>query len=129
LAKKVVLTVVERAEAARHARLSEGLKPLPSGWQDGEALRVGDKVVFTGCEWQQRERLEKQSVLLGVRVLGNVSRNIVILVSDGSMDGTKTASATRLGTRVVHPDQFQVLLDYLQPAKAKKPRVAAPQVM
>lgn len=129
VAKKVVLTVVERAEAARHARLSEGLKPLPSGWQDGEALRVGDKVVFTGCEWQQRERLERQSVLLGVRVLGSVSRNIVILVSDGSMDGTKAASASRLGTRVVHPDQFQVLLDHLQPGKAKKARVAASQVM
>lgn len=129
LAKKLVLCVLEWAEAARLARMSEGLNPLPVGWANGESLRVGDKVVFTGCDWQQRERLEKQSALLGVRVLGNVSRNIVMLVSDGSMDGTKVASATMLGTRVVHPDQFQVLLDHLQPAKANRPRAAVSQVI
>ena len=39
-----------------------------------------------------------------------------MLVSDGSMDGTKAASAAKLGGRVVHPDQFLDLLDHLQPA-------------
>jgi len=48
-----------------------------------------------------------------------LGRTIVMLVSDGSMDGTKAASAAQLGTRVVHPDQFEVLLSHLQPAKPK----------
>jgi hypothetical protein len=46
-----------------------------------------------GRAWQQRERLEQQATSLGVRILGGVSRNSVILVSDGCMDGTKAASA------------------------------------
>ncbi|MEO6144022.1 MAG: hypothetical protein ABIP19_08605, partial [Dermatophilaceae bacterium] len=117
LDKKVVLTVLDGAETARQTRLGEGLQPLPVGWSHGEALRVGDKIAFTGCDWEQRERLELTSTSLGVRVLGGVSRKTVMLVSDGSMDGTKTASAAKLGTRVVHPDQFEVLLKHLQPAK------------
>jgi hypothetical protein len=50
-----------------------------------------------------------------------VSRNIVMFVSDGSMDGTQTASAAKLGTRAVHPDQFLNLLDQLQRARPKAP--------
>jgi len=119
LDKKVVLTVLDRAEGARCARLSEGLKPLPVGWSHGDALRVGDKIVFTGCDCRQRERLELRSGLLGVRVLSGISRNIVMLVSDGSMDGNKAANAAKLGTRVVHPDEFEILLKYLQPARSK----------
>jgi hypothetical protein len=42
-----------------------------------------------------------------------------MLVSDGSMDGTKAVSATELGTRVVHPDELEMLLKHLQPAKPK----------
>lgn len=122
LERKLVLSVLDRAEAARHTRLSEGLKPLPSGWSHGEALRVGDKIAFTGCDLQQRERLELTSTSLGVRVLGGVSRKTVMLVSDGTMDGTKAANAAELGTRVVHPDQFEVLLQHLQPAKPKTTR-------
>jgi DNA polymerase-3 subunit epsilon len=38
-----------------------------------------------------------------------------MLVSDGSMDGTKAACAAELGTRVVDPDEFEVLLNHLQP--------------
>lgn len=53
---------------------------------------------------------------------GRDLRKIVVLVSDGSMDGTK---ATRLGTRVVHTDQFQVLLDHLQQNQGKTPRAAS----
>lgn len=124
LDKKPALSVLDRAEAARHARLSEGLKPLPAGWSHGEALRVGDKVAFTGCDWQQRERLERRAESFGVRILSNVSRNVVVLVSDGSMDGVKAASAAELGTRVVRPDQFEVLLSHLQPAKPKAATLA-----
>jgi DNA polymerase-3 subunit epsilon len=119
LERRLVLSVLDRAEVARGARLSEGLEPLPAGWSHGEALRVGDKGVFTGGDVQQRERLELTSTSLGVRVLSGVSRKTVMLVSDGTMDGTKAASAAALGTRVVHPDQFEALLNHLQPAKPK----------
>jgi len=51
--------------------------------------------------------------------MSGVSRNIVMLVSDGSMDGTKEASASELGTRVIDPDEFEVLLKNMQPAKPK----------
>jgi hypothetical protein len=44
---------------------------------------------------------------------------IVMLVSDGSMDGTKAACAAEFGTRVVHPDEFEILLKNVQPAKPK----------
>jgi DNA polymerase-3 subunit epsilon len=116
LDRKLVVSVLDDAECARHARLSEGLKPLPEGWSHGEALHVGDKVAFTGCE-AQRERLEELTQSLGVRVMSSVTRNSAMLVSDGSMDGTKAASAADLGTRVVHPDEFEVLLIHLQPAR------------
>ena len=61
-------------------------------------------------------------MLLGVRVMNGVSRNIVMLVSDGSMDGTKAACAAELGTRVVHPDEFEILLKNVQPAKPRADR-------
>lgn len=97
-------------------RLSEGLKALPDTWQHGEPLRVGDKVVFTGCDEAERTRLEAQSERLGVRVLGAVSAKVALLVSDGSMDGGKARRAAELGTRVVHPDVYGFMLTYLQPS-------------
>ena len=42
-----------------------------------------------------------------------------MLVSDGTIDGTKAACAAALGTRVVHPDECEILLDHLQRAKPK----------
>ncbi len=42
-----------------------------------------------------------------------------MLVSEGSMDGSKAACAADLGTRVVHPDEFEILLKNVQPAKPK----------
>jgi DNA polymerase-3 subunit epsilon len=48
--------------------------------------------------------------------MSSVSRNIVMLVSDGSMDGTKAACAAELVTRVVHPDEYEVLLKNVRPA-------------
>lgn len=39
-----------------------------------------------------------------------------MLVTDGTMDGTKLAKANEVGTRIVHPDTFETLLSFLQPA-------------
>ena len=113
---KKILDIIKSADLARVERMGAGLKALPDSWSLGEPLRVGDRVVFTGCDDRQRDRLEKRAEKLGVRVLGGMSRLTAMLVTDGSFSGTKAAKATELGTRVVHPDQFEVLLKHLQPA-------------
>ncbi|MEG3615714.1 exonuclease domain-containing protein [Isoptericola haloaureus] len=132
VAPSTVREVIQHADDARAARLSAGLKPLPDDWPFGEPLRVGDKVAFTGCDDAQRERLERRAEKFGVRVMNNVSRRTAMLVTDGSFSGGKQAKATELGTRIVAPDDFDVLLTHLQPpvrtdpaARAPKPRVAA----
>ncbi|WP_407318678.1 histone-like nucleoid-structuring protein Lsr2 [Isoptericola halotolerans] len=109
--------MIQHADDARAARLGAGLMPLPDDWPFGDPLRVGDKVVFTGCDEAQRSRLERRAEELGVRVMGNVSRRTTMLVTDGSFSGGKMANATELGTRSVTPDDFEVLLDRLQPAQ------------
>jgi DNA polymerase-3 subunit epsilon len=112
-----VAQLIERAEAARHARLSRGLGPLPDDWALGEPLRVGDKVVVTGCYDFGREDFEARAQDLGVRIVSSVSSRTAMLVSDGAMDGGKAAEARVHGTRVVHPTEFVTLLTHLQPAR------------
>jgi DNA polymerase-3 subunit epsilon len=123
---KEVNAVLDAAEAARHERLSAGLRPLPTDWALGEPLRVGDKVAFTGCDWAVREKLEQRAERLGVRVMSNVSSRTAMLVTDGSFYGGKADNAELHGTRCVHPDEFAILLNHLQPA-AKKTPAAVPR--
>lgn len=114
--RATVNELIAHAAAARAARMSADLLPLPDDWGFGVPLRVGDKVAFTGCDDRQRDRLERRATELGVRVMNNVSRLTSLLVTDGSMDGTKLAKAREVGTRIVHPDTFETLLAHLQPA-------------
>ena len=114
--QKMVTKLLERADDARLARLGAGLSSLPNGWSLGDPLRVGDKVVFTGCEASVRSRLEKESERLGVRILNAVSSKTALLVSDGTMHGGKAEKAAQSGTRVVHPDVYAQLLGHLQPS-------------
>ena len=129
----VVPRLLDQADAARHARLSAGLGPLPDPWPHGNPLRVGDKVVFTGCDERQRTDLEAKSEKLGVRVLGGVATKTAFLVTDGTMDGTKAAKARQLGTLVVHPDQYAILLTHLQPSTrpttGARPMPSAPNLV
>jgi len=120
-----VRRVLDHAEAARHARLGAHLGPLPEPWAHGEPLRVGDKIAFTGCDDVVRDRLEKRSGELGVRVMGNVSRLTVLLVTDGSYVGVKREKAAECGTRVVEPAVYEHLLKHLQPSMSSTggPRV------
>lgn len=128
---KTVPTLLDNAEAAREQRMSEGLAPLPDDWSLGEPLRVGDKVVFTGCAAFDRPAMEERSASLGILVIGSMSPKVALLVSDGTMDGGKAGRARELGARVVHPNDFRILLDHLQPARPReikappKPRAAA----
>lgn len=110
-----VKDLLDGEEERRLAALSHGLGPLPDPWEHGEPLRVGHRVAFTGCGDHHREDLEAAAEKAGVRVLGAVSSRTALLVSDGTMDGTKAEAARRLGTRVVHPTTFAVLLAHLQP--------------
>lgn len=114
--RATVNELIAHAASARAARMGAGLNPLPDDRSFGVPLRVGDKVAFTGCDDRQRERLERRATELGVRVMNNVSRLTSMLVTDGTMDGTKLARAREVGTRIVHPDTFATLLAHLQPA-------------
>jgi len=116
VAEAKVKRVLDHADAARHARLSAGLGELPDPWPHGEPLRVGDRVAFTGCDETQRLRLEQRAAEFGVRVISSVSKLTVMLITDGSFAGGKLAKSRELGTRHVHPDTFEVLLQHLQPA-------------
>ncbi|HTL40543.1 MAG TPA: histone-like nucleoid-structuring protein Lsr2 [Pseudolysinimonas sp.] len=116
VAGETVVDLIAQADAARSTRMSSELQPLPDDWAHGEPLRVGDKVVFTGCDPEQRTRLEKRAERLGVRVVGGVSRQTAMLVTDGGFHGTKAAKASELSVRLVHPDVFDQMLTHLQPA-------------
>ncbi len=128
VSEEAVPSLLKTAEKARHERLSHGLAPLPVDWPHGEPLRVGDRVVFTGCYSYDREALERDTDVLGVFVTSSVSGKTTILVSDGTMDGGKAAKARDLGTRVIHPDVFLILRQHLQPALPKPEPVRVARV-
>lgn len=123
--KGAVTALLDTAEAARRERLGADLQPLPEDWTLGEPLRVGDKVVFTGCDERQRERLEQRAEALGVRVMSSVNVRTAMLVTDGNFAGGKAADAASLGTRTVTPEAFETLLRHLQPSTPRAP-VAIP---
>ncbi|WP_159085784.1 exonuclease domain-containing protein [Aeromicrobium chenweiae] len=129
LPKTVLTHALDQAEAARHERLSTGLGPLPDAWALGDPLRVGHKVAFTGCDPALREQLERRAEALGVRVLGNVSAKTAMLVTDGGFSGTKAEAASRVGCRIVHPDDFSTLLQHLQPAVPRQLKKVPPAVL
>lgn len=82
---------------------------------------VNTRVAFTGCDDLVRARLEGRARTVGLRVTGSVSGRTAILVTDGSASTTnKSAAARRFGTRIVHPDVFAELIEYVQPATAAR---------
>jgi DNA polymerase-3 subunit epsilon len=115
-----VRKLLDRAEDVRNDKLGSNLKPLPGDWLHGEPLRVGDRVVFTGCDPVLRKILEDQSASAGVLVMGNVASTTAMLVTDGTMDGTKLAKARDLQTRIVSPEEYRLLLEFVQPAARRK---------
>ncbi|MCD5314361.1 Lsr2 family DNA-binding protein [Kineosporia babensis] len=116
VAAQVVLGIDDESGKAYEARLSTRPKGLPVKWSGGEPLRVGDKVVFTGCDPAVREQLENRSLRLGVRILDTVSETTTLLVSDETAHGSRAARARELGTRTVTPADYAYLLKHLQPS-------------
>jgi DNA polymerase-3 subunit epsilon len=106
---------VKEIEELRASRISARAKEMPVDWSLGEPLRVGDRVVITGCYEAGREELETKSKMIGVRITGSVSGKTTLLVSDGTINGNKDSDAARLGIRSVTPDIYRVLLEYIQP--------------
>jgi len=111
-AAKVALSV---AEQARIDRMNRKTVPLPSDWNLGAPLHVGDKVVFTGCYECGREEMEEKATRAGLRVTGSVSVKTKLLISDATINGVKDSNAQKLGIRTVNPEIFTKLLQYVQP--------------
>jgi DNA polymerase-3 subunit epsilon len=110
--------VLDEAEKALRATRTQECRPLPASWTLGTPLRIGDGVAFTGCDEMIRARLEGSAQAAGLRVTGSVSGRTVVLVTDGAhADTTKAVAARRLGTRVVTPEVFAELVEYVQPAE------------
>jgi len=116
LSSKIVTEIIKEAKADRVQTLSKNLLVLPSSWKLGDPLRVGQKVVFTGCDPEHRARLESESTKNGVTIQSKVSLKTTFLVTDGSYVGNKANDAAAMGVRVVTPDEYELLLKYLQPA-------------
>jgi len=108
-------SALKEIEDLRAARVTARTKPLPEDWGIGEPLRVGDRVVITGCYEVGRFEMEKKARTLGVRITGSVSGKTTMLVSDGTIDGNKDSDARRLGIRVAGPSDFKQMLEFVQP--------------
>ena len=117
---------LKEIEDFRAARVAARTKPIPEMWDLGDPLRVGDRVVITGCYEAGRFDMEKKARSLGVRITGSVSGKTTMLVSDGTIDGNKDSDARRLGIRVVGPTEFKQLMEYVQPQiETTRPKAAA----
>lgn len=102
-------------ENLRKNRIAARTASIPDGIDLGEPIRVGDRVVFTGCYDDGRDEMEDQARRRGLRVTGSVSGRTSLLVTDGTINGIKEREASRLGIRKVNPDQFRTLLYFIQP--------------
>lgn len=116
LSEKSSTKLLKAAETERHSVLSQDLPPLPIDWTLGEPLRVGMRIAFTGCDWEQRERLEADAVASGCRLTGSVSGKTDFLITDGSYVGNKREAAEQQSVRIIHPDDFERMLEFIQPS-------------
>ena len=106
---------IKKAKLIKNAQLSQSAKELPKDWNLGEPLRVGDRVVFTGCDPFWREKFEKKTREAGITVSSGVTKKTKMLITDGSYVGNKANDANALGIRVVSQIEYEKLLDFRQP--------------
>lgn len=116
LSNKSSALALKEAKKIKDEGISRVLRPLPEGWKLGEPLCVGDKVVFTGCDSKVRTSLEMQSKRVGVAISSSVSAKTKFLVTDGSYFGNKANAAAKFDTPIVTPEDYELLLKYIQPA-------------
>ena len=109
--------ILDEARSAFTASRTRECQPLPEHWAHGEPLRISQSVAFTGCDQLVRAGLEGRAQAAGLRVTGSVSRKTAVLVTDGTNPTTtKATSARRHKTRVVTPEVFATLVQYVQAA-------------
>jgi DNA polymerase-3 subunit epsilon len=113
--QKSLTDLIREAKAIRANVLSKQALLLPDNWKLGAPLRVGQKVVFTGCEPHHRAQLESDSKKAGVAISSKVSSKTSLLITDGSYEGNKARDARDMGVRVVSPDEYELMLKYIQP--------------
>jgi len=125
---RIVKEVLDAAHAALSEERARNCRPLPEPWQYGEPLRIGQRVVFTGCDNLERARLEGRAQAAGLLVTGWVSPKTAILITDGANPDTEKAIAARgLGTRTVTPAQFAGMVAHVQPAAMPVDTTGAPR--
>ena len=113
--KNLLTAIIRDAKVIRANILSKQVLSLPDNWKLGAPLRVGQKVVFTGCEPNHRAQLESESKKAGVAISSKVSSKTSLLITDGSYEGNKARDAREMGVRVVSPDEYELMLKYIQP--------------
>ncbi|MER6758006.1 exonuclease domain-containing protein [Micromonospora echinofusca] len=118
----IVKAVLDEARTALAEQRGKACLPLPASWPYGEPLRIGEGVAFTGCDELLRARLEGRAQAVGLRVTGSVSRKTAVLVTDGADPNTTKAQAAReFKTRVVTPDVFAEMIQFIQPVETEAP--------
>ncbi|MCH5673043.1 DEDDh family exonuclease [Streptomyces gilvus] len=91
--------------------------PNPGRYQDGEPLKQGMRVAFSGDTSVERDLLEDRAVEAGLHVSTSISRLTSLLVTNDPDSGTsKVVKARQYGTPVVDEAAFGQLLRDVAPA-------------
>ncbi|MEV7318785.1 DEDDh family exonuclease [Streptomyces sp. NPDC093970] len=91
--------------------------PNPGRYTDGEPLRQGMRVAFSGDTSTERDLLEDRAVEAGLHVSTSISRLTSLLVTNDPESGTsKVVKARQFGTPVVDEAAFGQLLRDVAPA-------------
>ncbi|MFI9507794.1 TerD family protein [Nocardia sp. NPDC052566] len=112
--------------AWRRPASRSGPKPLcayayPGRLESGGRLVQGMKIAFTGDTRIERDILISRAESAGLEVTGNVSGRTSVLVSNFPNSSTgKARNAIEFSTPVVDETRFLMLLDDVQPGRAKE---------
>jgi DNA polymerase-3 subunit epsilon len=91
--------------------------PNPGRYEEGERLKQGMRVAFSGDTSIERELLEDRATEAGLHVATSVSRLTSLLVTNDPDSGTsKVVKARQFGTPIVDEAAFGQLLGDVEPA-------------
>lgn len=91
--------------------------PNPGRYKEGERLKQGMRVAFSGDTSVDRELLEDRAIEAGLHVATSVSRLTSLLVTNDPHSGTsKVVRARQYGTPVIDEAAFGQLLRDVEPA-------------
>ncbi|MDL5200754.1 DEDDh family exonuclease [Streptomyces sp. ALI-76-A] len=94
--------------------------PNPGRYEEGERLKQGMRIAFSGDTSVERELLEDRAVEAGLHVATSISRLTSLLVTNDPDSGTsKVVKARQFGTPVVDEAAFGQLLGDVEPASGQ----------